>query len=144
MAGMDTNQNELRRCGSCQVERTLDMFYREAEARSAASGRKRLRPCRECQRQRNAVWRRPRQEIIDAVKTESGCADCGLKMPEHPEVFDFDHMPGSSKVRGVATFSTSGSMEDLRAEIAKCEVVCANCHRIRTRRRESNAFGKKG
>ena len=32
--------------------------------------------------------------------------------------------------------------EELLAEITKCEVVCANCHRIRTRRRPAATFGK--
>lgn len=46
------------------------------------------------------------------------------------------------KVAAIATLITKGSWDDFVAEIAKCEVVCANCHRIRTRAREHNAWGK--
>lgn len=136
--------SDLRTCSRCGTERPLSMFYLAAEERSRAAGRPRQRHCRICQRDLNLARRAPRQAIIDAVKIAAGCADCGIRSPEHPEIFDFDHLPGHEKSKGVASFSVSGSLEDLRAEIAKCEVVCANCHRIRTRRRESPAFGKKG
>lgn len=33
---------------------------------------------------------------------------------------------------GVIHRMTSGNIEDLKREIAKCDIVCANCHRIRT------------
>ena len=41
----------------------------------------------------------------------------------------------ATKAGNVAAFLSKGTLDDLRAEIAKCEVVCANCHRIRTKGR---------
>jgi len=73
------------------------------------------------------------------VKLEAGCMDCGLMSP-YPEVYDFDHRPGVDKVRDVSRLY-AGSMRDLVAEIAKCDVVCANCHRIRTFDRKSARGG---
>lgn len=59
--------------------------------------------------------------------------DCGGTFP--PECMDFDH------VRGVKEFAVSKSrfntMKRVLAEIAKCDLVCANCHRIRTSKRLS-------
>lgn len=55
------------------------------------------------------------------------CADCGQTFPWY--VMDFDH------VRGEKSFAISEgvvSLKKLEAEAAKCDVVCANCHRIRT------------
>ncbi len=69
---------------------------------------------------------------IDALKA-GPCMDCGQTFP--PECMDFDH------VRGTKTFTVSHiakalkNIELLEAEIAKCDLVCANCHRIRTRAR---------
>jgi len=60
------------------------------------------------------------------------CKDCGNSFP--PECMDFDHLPGTIKHNGVGAMVLS-SKEKLLAEIAKCEVVCSNCHRIRTYRR---------
>jgi hypothetical protein len=64
------------------------------------------------------------------------CLDCGGKFP--PECMDFDHVRGE-KLFGVGTGVTKGYATIL-AEIEKCEIVCANCHRIRTKsRRRANA-----
>lgn len=132
-----------RRCGRCGVVRPLAMFYIESEKRRAVKdGRSRfLKNCRVCQQEKNLAWRRPRQEYADAVKIERGCADCGLRNPEHPEIFDFDHLDPLTKSSSVSNLLTAGTFEDMVAEIAKCEVVCSNCHRIRTRARGSNHFG---
>jgi hypothetical protein len=124
--------------------RPIEMFYTGLEERRAArEGRTRWHaPCRFCVREINEARRKPRQDHADAVKAERGCTDCGLSMPDHPEVFDFDHIDPATKVAGIAALYTKGSFEQFVAEIAKCEVVCANCHRIRTRSRESAAFGR--
>lgn len=74
-------------------------------------------------RERNAEWRRR----IDAIKLAAGCADCGFN--EAAVALDFDH------VRGVKEFQIGTARlawPRVMAEIAKCEVRCANCHRIRT------------
>lgn len=63
------------------------------------------------------------------------CADCKIKYP--PYVMDFDHL--SNKVMNIARLVTQGSKEALIDEIAKCELVCANCHRERTYRRAQGA-----
>lgn len=72
-----------------------------------------------------------------AIKVERGCADCGYK--EHPAALDFDHRPGTVKLFNVGNFTTHGSWRRVEEEIAKCDVRCANCHRIVTElRREAN------
>jgi hypothetical protein len=81
--------------------------------------------------------RRAREAInkyVDQVKSRS-CADCGGHFP--PFMMDFDHVRGEktadiSRLRG-----TRASRARLQAELAKCEVVCANCHRRRTQIRMS-------
>jgi hypothetical protein len=73
---------------------------------------------------------------LQEYKLARGCGDCGYN--KHPVALEFDHLPGHEKVRGLSRMLISGR-ERLLAEIAKCDVVCANCHAIRTynRRRES-------
>lgn len=58
--------------------------------------------------------------------------DC--KRMYDPVVMDFDHRPGAVKLGNVGRMGTS-SLAKLKAEVAKCDVVCANCHRIRTKAR---------
>lgn len=56
------------------------------------------------------------------------CTDCRNKY--HPDAMEFDHVRGTkrfelSKANGYGAASVA-------AELAKCDLVCANCHRIRT------------
>ena len=84
-----------------------------------------------------AALRRARREankrVVAAAKSVP-CADCGRRYP--PYVMDFDHVRGV-KIGNVGSLKMMASMDALLAEIAKCDVVCSNCHRIRTHRRRS-------
>lgn len=74
------------------------------------------------------------REIINDAKAKP-CTDCGVAYPPH--VMDFDHLDGSEKRFNVADAVSHGySDETIRDELAKCELVCANCHRERTHRRK--------
>ena len=69
--------------------------------------------------------------IID-YKKNNKCLDCGFKGNDHPEVLEFDHI-GNNKEFNVSEFhSQTSSLNKVKEEIKKCELVCANCHRIRT------------
>ena len=75
--------------------------------------------------------RRRNKAFIDALKSEP-CADCKNVFPTC--VMDLDHREG--KVLPVSVLVGSGySLEKIKAEAAKCDVVCANCHRLRTEAR---------
>lgn len=64
------------------------------------------------------------------------CTDCGNKFPS--ECMDFDHKPGEVKYNNVGTLVAHHySKEAIVAEIAKCELVCSNCHRTRTAKRRT-------
>ena len=56
------------------------------------------------------------------------CMDCGQVFPAY--VMDFDHRDG--KKSEISVLVNALSVRRLVAEIAKCDVVCANCHRTRT------------
>jgi hypothetical protein len=110
-----------RRCGSCGTVRPIDMFYLAYEKRRGAKrGGRALGSCRICIREKNQRRLAPRYEILDRIKTEAGCADCGIRDTEHPEIYDFDHLPEFHKVNPVAWFLTHGTIEDMLAEVAKC------------------------
>jgi hypothetical protein len=62
---------------------------------------------------------------------ERPCTDCG---EDDVGVLEFDHV--GSKRAHVSTLAARGvRLPRLEAEVACCEVVCANCHRRRTARR---------
>lgn len=73
--------------------------------------------------QRNKAW-------ILAYKLAHPCVDCG---ETDPRCLDFDHRDPKTKLKGVATLVVCGiKLERVIAEVAKCDVRCANCHRKKT------------
>lgn len=68
--------------------------------------------------------------IVQRLKEDTPCADCGNKYPHY--IMEFDHRHG--KIRQVSQLMAASIVSILR-EIAKCDIVCANCHRARTHKR---------
>jgi L-lysine 2,3-aminomutase len=65
------------------------------------------------------------------LKEKAGCKDCGVK---NHIVLDFDHL--KDKKYNISRMIHDGfSWKAILKEIEKCEVVCSNCHRIRTHNR---------
>jgi hypothetical protein len=69
-----------------------------------------------------------RQLLFAGLKNRP-CMDCGGRFP--PECMDFDHRDPKTKNMNVGAM-WSMKWERVLAEIALCDLVCANCHRIRT------------
>lgn len=71
---------------------------------------------------------------IEEVKKKSKCKDCGNS---DYRVLDFDHLPEFKKVNDISTLAHHGcSISKIEEEIKKCDVICSNCHRIRTWKRK--------
>lgn len=60
--------------------------------------------------------------------------DCNIEYPYY--VLDFDHVRGK-KVENISNMAKHYTWEEILKEIKKCELVCSNCHRIRTFKRQS-------
>jgi hypothetical protein len=61
---------------------------------------------------------------------EHPCIDCG---EADPVVLEFDHLDRTTKRQTVSFLARSGyPWATVEAELAKCQVRCANCHRCRT------------
>src|ERR1700740_2047870 len=73
-------------------------------------------------------------EFLNQYKRIHQCVDCGFSGKQYPYVLDFDHLPNKLAKRfNVGSWSHSVlSIEAVAREMEKCELVCANCHRIRT------------
>ena len=81
---------------------------------------------------REKRWNERREYIIS--KKNVPCADCGGTFPNY--CMDFHHIDEDTKHRGIGRKPFIDKMKQfsiktIDEEIAKCVVVCANCHRIR-------------
>lgn len=130
-----------KRCARCRCKKPLTEFTKNA---SQADGKNHT--CRVCHRKytqkhyvANKAYyvekarRNTRAVVLELRRLKRvPCFDCKVRYPHY--VMDFDHVRGKKRCN-VAAVGRLGRLVAL-AEVAKCEVVCANCHRIRTHRRK--------
>jgi hypothetical protein len=133
----------LRRCGRCNLLKPLDDFNPK---KKEGKWQGYCKPChaewkREYYEQHRAIYiegalkyKAKLKAFIRAAK-DNPCADCGVRYPHY--VMDFDHREGEIKLANISALNQHRrvSIPKLAAEIAKCDLVCANCHRERTYQR---------
>jgi hypothetical protein len=76
------------------------------------------------------VLRARRMYWVSKIKIGKGCCECGYN--EHPVALEFDHLDREDKLFTISAGNMTRSIPSLFAEIRKCRVVCANCHRVHT------------
>lgn len=79
-------------------------------------------------REREARIRQENQDKIAEYFSVNQCVDCGNS---DIRVLDFDHIDNKNDNIGTMLYRAKKWIE-IEKEIKKCEVVCSNCHRIRT------------
>lgn len=71
------------------------------------------------------------REYVIQILRSGACANCGLA---DPAVLEFGHL-GPKRMEVSKLVREAYRLERVKAEVAQCELVCANCHRRRTARR---------
>lgn len=129
----------MKTCKDCEEAKPVSEFNRK--------GKGYQHHCRSCQRkwyknyyssvdkERERLYTRNKasQDAIrkvTRVARDVPCMDCGVKYPFY--VMDFDHRDPAEKEFTIAKMLSMGNVDKVEKEISKCDVVCSNCHRIRT------------
>lgn len=102
------------------------MSYTDKSEQAKSSNRHYHRNKKEIIR-KNGLRRIKTRQFIWELKRKP-CKDCGNSF--HPCAMDFDHIQGT-KLKNIASMR-SFSNKKILEEISKCELVCSNCHRLRT------------
>jgi DNA-binding CsgD family transcriptional regulator len=85
-------------------------------------------------RNRTSNARAAIRQWLKEEKEKDPCTDCGRFYKYY--VMHFDHLPEFEKLFNLAAFKEyTGSLDIVKAERAKCDLVCGNCHAERTHRR---------
>ena len=69
-----------------------------------------------------------RKRLLSLIKSAIGCVNCGYD--EYPEALQFDHVSGE-KTGSLGSMATH-SMKVIMDEVEKCQILCANCHMVKT------------
>ncbi len=131
----------MKQCNACGEKKKLDYFHKKTCSPDGHSSK-----CKPCQKEyqekhyainkeriyaRNLEKRKFFAQEVDKLKNMP-CKDCGFKY--EPCCMDFDHL--SDKIMAVSKMiHETFSLENIKKEIAKCELVCVLCHKNRTHQR---------
>src|SRR5688572_23994275 len=87
--------------------------------------------------------RKRRQRVVALLGglKSAPCADCKQRYPHY--IMDFDHVRGRKKFSLGHAANRRFNEAEILKEVAKCEVVCSNCHRERTHKQRQKKYGKK-
>ena len=133
----------MKRCSLCKAEKDPGEFNRNKAKKDGLND-----VCRSCSNARSATYYAENTGLHkknacinrDRVRTqnqqhllqlfECGCLDCGNK---DVRVLEFDHRDPNCKRDNVSRMLGLGcGWATILKEVEKCDIVCANCHRIRT------------
>jgi hypothetical protein len=131
-------------CGRCDTTKALTDFAKDASKKDGLQSK-----CKACQKELSGKHyqnNKPRyletsnllkssvKEEVRRMKEAAPCTDCGRFYPYY--VMDYDHLGEVAKVDAVSVMiKNRACLPTVLREIAKCELVCSNCHRIRTHER---------
>lgn len=136
----------MKVCSGCKKSLPLDRFGKNNAKPDGKQG-----ACRECRKQYNKKYYKKTKDIHNPKRAErrdwakaeaqkfvlsklDECVDCGV---EDKRVLEFDHL--RDKFMDISSMMKTGySIKKISQEIDKCEVVCRNCHAIRTSERVPN------
>lgn len=130
----DRPSGVMSHCKECEKDRrdSRKEYHKQASVKSYQKNKKKVN-------QRSKVVGDVKMQKIDELK-KAPCTDCKNTFPT--ECMEFDHRDPSTK-----SFTMSRARwkrwEEIEAEIAKCDLVCANCHRIRTKANGHYNIGNK-
>ena len=118
----------MRQCRLCDEIKDDGHFSYRGGARKGLQA-----DCKECALKRSREYRQNTRDKVSAIKMSIGCECCGFKA-QHPCQLDLDHKdPNSKTYKGShKAYDAGWSWERVEAEIAKCTVLCKNCHALRT------------
>jgi hypothetical protein len=120
---------ESKICNRCKKDLPVTEFHRVPKKSKHSSGGWRF-ICKECDKAYSiAKATRARVRNTAYVLEYWGthpCVKCG---EGRPYVLDFHHRDPSEKFYNMDYCKRNLGLETLKAEIAKCDVLCANCHR---------------
>jgi hypothetical protein len=132
-------------CTAVHSAQSLERLHGLSEEERARSRAENAAASKKWREQNAAEHRDAKHRVIGRNRTavreakNKPCADCGVRYPYY--VMEFDHLDSTTKEFNVSAGVTCASYERLLAEIAKCEVVCANCHAARTHQRKQTRKG---
>lgn len=132
---------DMKTCNKCSQEKSLDDFRWRNKDRGIKQSY-----CAECRKvmdrerfktpdRRKKIYetkkrlQESKKDLVWSFLVGASCVDCGN---DNPVVLEFDHIESNKYMEISLMMRNLHADSSIIEEIEKCEIVCANCHRIRT------------
>lgn len=128
----------MKKCSKCNIEKDESNFYKSNKSGHKDGLQSRCKKCHKSYR--DGHYKANRQKYITKsgdrtkrlrkewreYKSTLKCIKCG---ENHPGCLDFHHRNKNDKKYNIGLCVDRFSLDVLKKEIEKCDVLCANCHR---------------
>lgn len=136
-----------KECASCRIIQDIDQFSKRSASKDGKSSR-----CKNCNKaylknhyqdnkkyyyNKKIKFQDKGKEFMWNFLKDKSCKDCGIN---NPLLLEFDHI--EDKKYTISRITKTHAPESLLKEISKCEIVCTNCHRLRTYERGNTYYFK--
>lgn len=130
---MDTNKPLIKLCKACGIEKPINQFTQHPRYKGGIYYK-----CRPCVSEygRN-LYKHARLDIKNWIYDyllSNPCVDCG---ETNPMKLEFDHKDNKHFNIGKAFIGKAKDIEIVKSEIAKCDVRCSSCHRVKTHQEQN-------
>lgn len=118
----------MKKCRLCNIEKL------DGEFRLRGGGRNGLQAdCTECTNRRAREYRQGTRDRVSEYKLDKGCESCEFEAA-HSCQLDLDHIdPNTKTYKGShKSYDAGWSWERIEQELSLCQVLCKNCHALRT------------
>jgi 5-methylcytosine-specific restriction endonuclease McrA len=120
----------MLKCNKCLKEKSKSEFKK-----CSRISRGYIYSCKSCEKERKAILKKQKAEEVYFYLAEHSCKYCG---ETNPLKLEFDHINKKDKQYNISDMlSKEYSMKSIFNEIAKCRVLCSNCHREKTHREQN-------
>lgn len=119
---------DKKQCARCQEMKDASDFSVMRRQKDGLNSH-----CKKCCNERTTGRRKAFWSQIQDLKSSTPCADCHRRHGYW--VMQFDHRPGTEKkfhISEMASYCGPSRREEIMEEIAKCDIVCSNCHADRS------------
>tara|TARA_Y100000034_G_scaffold136607_1_gene214109 strand:- start:2788 stop:3162 length:375 start_codon:yes stop_codon:yes gene_type:complete len=115
---------ETKKCKYCRKEKPVDDF----EVANTVGGKvyRRLK-CKQCYFDVKRNYVSKKRQWLDSYKKTQKCRSCGN---DDFRVLEFHHKIKNKKEHSVSNMVKTCGIDKIKQEIKKCDILCANCHRI--------------
>ena len=116
----------IKKCNQCEIIKDITEFYPRRKQGTTTSSSY----CKECSKNRLKEQTYKFKQKCLEYKNSKGCLNCNYN--DHQSALEFHHIISEEKDFSIAQYSKYASKElpqDVKDELDKCIVLCANCHR---------------